>query len=194
LSLKDHEKALTYNLRALGYLNDKDPMIRFKGPILSYIGNNYYGIGDYIKSIRFLKESLDFFIYNNEVQIHGEALMTLGLAHQKINKLNIANSYFFEASVKFSEVIDLHKKNGYAKTDLSLTYQALSKIDSAQGNFRKSLENYKLYKIYHDSINYETNIKITERLEFVEQTAKKDKEIAELTNQNNIQELKSKQQ
>jgi len=117
---------------------------------------------------------------------------SLRFALDKFAKNKLA--LFKSALDKFYDHIENLKKNGNSKNDLSWSYRRISEIDSAQGNFEKSLANYKMYVAYKDSIDKETNIKISERIDFVKKTADQDKKITQLTNQNNIQSLKAKQQ
>ncbi len=80
------------------------------------------------------------------------------------------------------------------KLDIQFSYESLSRLDSAEGNFTKSLEHYKLYTLYKDSLlNEESNNQIS-RMKIQYETEKKDGEIDLLNKDNEIKSLELEQQ
>ncbi len=80
------------------------------------------------------------------------------------------------------------------KEELGETYELLSELYELTGNARKSLQNYKLYIQYKDSLlNAENTSKINE-LQIRYETEKKEQQIKALSQQARIQQLELKQQ
>jgi two-component system NtrC family sensor kinase len=70
--------------------------------------------------------------------ISGEIYWHLGSVYSKLNNYDIAKDYFEKA-------LKLLLSTGFAPKMIISTYESLSFIDSAQGYYQKSLENYKAY-------------------------------------------------
>lgn len=68
------------------------------------------------------------------------------------------------------------------------SYKALSEVDSAKGNHQLSLEHYKLYTLYKDSILNQENNKQMLQMKTLYETEKKEKEIVLLNKDKEIKE------
>jgi len=190
---KNYEKALTYFERGIKLI-EANPFLQHRHSMASYyLGQNYYYLKNYSKAITILENALEE-LKKSDGFDYVEALTFLGYSYKKNNQPVASNKALNLASKKFYSLIEECKKKRSYKNEVSWSYMRLSNIDSALGNFDKSLANYKLFKIYRDSINEETKFKISERLDFVRKTAEKDKRIDHLTNQNKIQLLEAEQQ
>ena len=151
----------------------------FKGHALYHLGAAEFYLGDYTEAIDRLQASLKI-LPDTDVETAADAYMSLGRTYEKINKAQEARMSFDNASEQYLTLIRIYKNNEVSKLTISAAYNSLARLDSVRGDFKSSLKNYKLYTAYKDSAVNETNIKVTERLELLEQTAKKDKEISEL--------------
>lgn len=68
------------------------------------------------------------------------------------------------------------------------SYKALSEVDSAKGNYQLSLEHYKLYTLYKDSILNQENNKQMLQMKTLYETEKKEKEIVLLSKDKEIKD------
>jgi tetratricopeptide (TPR) repeat protein len=82
--------------------------------------------------------------------------LAIGEVHIKLNNLNLARNYIQKG-------LDLNKEIGY-KEYFKGAYYILFEIDSIQKNWVSALMNYKLYRIYQDSLLEETNSKTIDSL------------------------------
>jgi len=73
------------------------------------------------------------------------------------------------------------------KSDIRDSYEFLSRLDSVEGNFAQSLEHYKMYTIYKDSLFNEEGNNQLAKLKIQYKTEKKDQEIELLNKDNELQ-------
>ena len=190
----DHSKAIRYMEKAIQVIERDTSLVnQHMGTAMTYLGTSYYYMKDYKKTIAVL-EKASALLAEEDFFNQGVTMAYLGYSYRKNNQPKLGNISFNKALKKFFASIEESKNDGNSKVDIGHAYSRIAEIDSAQGNFKKSLAHYKLHVAYEDSINEETNIKLVERLDFVRNTAEKDKKIDQLVNQNNIQRLKAKQQ
>jgi len=127
--------------------------------------------GNFKKAIAYLKESDKYRAKEEGDYGRAENLVFYG-------DLYYAMGNYVLAKKKYLECLKLAKKisNNYM---ISYGYEYLAKISEKTGNYKKALENSKLYCAYKDSlVNVETNKKIAE-LEIDYESEKKDRKIAE---------------
>ena len=98
-----------------------------------------------------------------------------------------------EGITNMEKSIELAKDFG-AKELLKNNYQSLAKAYQTSGQMEKSLEALNMYIIYNDSVFNETKSKDIAELQTKYETAKKDKEIANMDIENAIQSKKIQQQ
>jgi tetratricopeptide (TPR) repeat protein len=79
------------------------------------------------------------------------SLINLGTEHFHILKDNLAKKYFLEAKQIAEEINSIE--------DLKYVYEGLYKVDSSLGNYKASLNYYKLFIQYRDSILKDENEK-----------------------------------
>jgi len=84
----------------------------------------------------------------------------MAVIYNNIGGVYLGQLNFMEARKWYLKALIFGKTLG-AKETISLSYLSLSSVDSALGNYKNSLENYKMYIIYHDSLNNEENTKKT---------------------------------
>jgi len=70
----------------------------------------------------------------------------------------------------------------------------MMRLDSASGNYKKSLEDLKIYTIYKDSLLSEASLKQTTEMKAKYESEKNEKEIALLTKDNEIQTIEINKQ
>ncbi len=156
---------------------------------IAYVYNH---LGELYTFMKQWQKALD--MYHKTIQIQESIGDNEGLAYVKYD---LANLYFLtgewnkaqhhlEESIKLSRslnILDILQKS----------FLLLSKIDSVQGNNKKSLVNFKTYTQYKDTIyNQESSRQIAE-MQTKYETAKKEQEISKLQQEKNIQELKNKE-
>jgi tetratricopeptide (TPR) repeat protein len=153
MQLGDFAKALEYSLNALAIdssTNNKSGTAY----VLGNIGIIYESQGKYAEAL-----SYDL----RELKLEQEIGEYDNIA---VSEINIGYIYFLlknykQAGVYLNSSLDYSKKNG-DKLALKGDYFALAALDSAQGNFKTALEDYKRFLIYRDSlINQASTEKIT---------------------------------
>ncbi|WP_394746695.1 histidine kinase dimerization/phosphoacceptor domain -containing protein [Spongiimicrobium salis] len=185
---RDYNKALAHNLFALDLVNKDQSMSIYKGAIFNYVALNYSYLKMYDEAMLYHEKAIEI-LQNGDLARYGEALLNKGYTHLEMGQTAHANTNFDEASRHFLKFIGTQKskKENSAKEKISKSYKTLSVIDSLLGDFQKGFEHFKLYAVYKDSLAAETNLKITERLEFAKQNAEKNAEISQLALENNKQ-------
>lgn len=123
--------------------------IRSQYVIYNNIGDMHSRMGDYSSAMEKYHTSLKVFLSLKDEK--GMILSYFGIGNTLIN-LNRAK----ESKKWLFKALELSKKLD-AKEYIKISYKALSKADSITGAFVSSLENYKMYIIYHDSLNNEKN-------------------------------------
>lgn len=126
-------------------------------------------------------------------------LMSIAIYKEIGDKKNIASDYI-DICRTHLEQKQTNKAQLYADSALQLakeignmlfikeSYKALSEVDSANGNYQLSLEHYKLFTVYKDSILNQDNNKQMLQMKTIYETEKKEKEIELLNKDNAIQE------
>jgi len=107
----------------------------------------YYYFKDYDEAINILESALKEIEYKQGF-VYVETLAYLGYAYKNRSQFTASNKAFNLASKNFYDIIENLKKEGNLKNEIAFSYMRIAEIDSAQGNFKKSLANYKLFKAY----------------------------------------------
>ncbi len=113
---------------------------------------------------------------------------------------NLGNAYrlqknYSAASQYLRKGLLIAKENGNIQ-DIKYNYLSLATLDSAQGNFKQSLDHYKLYITYRDSLDNEENTRklVQQQLQFdfskKEALIKVEQEKKDVVNQQQLQKQK----
>jgi len=164
------------------------------GTISNGLANNYIGLRDYKKAIIEFNKSLAHHIEQDYTFREAGDLKGLGKANELMGNIKASKVYFKRASQRYLESIEYNKKANIKKEEISFAYLSLSNISAGKKQYEKSLDFYRNYVIYKDSLNDEQNIKIAERYDFAKTTAEKDVAITELEATNKIQQFKADKQ
>ena len=121
-----------------------------RGEVYSIQGKYDEALSNYLSALSFRKKNGDkkglASIYNN------------------LGKFYYQQHHFSEALMYYNDALLLSKEIGY-KYNIGETYLNLSLLDSALGNYKKSLEDYKMYMKYKDSLNNEASLEKTIRIQ-----------------------------
>jgi two-component system, NarL family, sensor histidine kinase UhpB len=148
----NNEKALEcyeISMRIRKQMGDKD-----------LIADSYSGFGGVYLRMKKYQGSLDSFnaalkLYMETGNMFGVAGVTfaIGEINLALKKYEVARDFFDKAMVIYKEVGD--------PTSLYYAYESYAKLDSATGNFKSALENYKQFIFYRDSsLNQENSNKL----------------------------------
>lgn len=112
------------------------------------------------------------------LKIRGEINDKIGVAssYSNLGSLFLDQNKIVEAKKYFIKSNEVSKEIG-SKLGISSTYFELSKCDSALGNWKESLDNYKLYKLYCDSIFNEEGLRKSIEVETRFKTEKQEAQI-----------------
>ena len=114
-------------------------------------------------------------------------------SYNDLGSINIHLANFQDARKYLEDGLALSKKIG-TKSSIQYSYECLSRLDSVEGNFAQSLEHYKMYTLYKDSLlNEESNNQIAQ-MKIQYETEKKNREIELLNKDNEIKALQLEQQ
>lgn len=145
-----YDEALSNYSVALGIRKDGGNK-RGEGYTLTGMGSTYILKKEYESANDNFVNALEIFIAISDKR--GIAGTYIDLANVNFNIQNFAesNKYYNQALPIALEV--------KSKDEITEIYAGLSALDSAKGNFQLSLEHYKLYIVYRDSMYNETNTK-----------------------------------
>jgi signal transduction histidine kinase len=112
----------------------------------------------------------------------------IGLYCKDIGKVYIGLSNISQAKEYLTKALSLSMEVNN-KENIRDTYEALSKLDSAEGNYRQSLVHYKLYTEYKDSMFNEIKSQQIAQMREQYESEKKDKKIVLLNSEKAMQAL-----
>lgn len=135
-------------------------------------GNNAYAAGDKITASKKYQEAyknyligLNYWKVNEELDPLAEIYNKIGFSELKLNLVSAAKQSF-QKGLQIAKSISLRE-------EVRDSYQGLSIIDSLKGDFRQSLDHYKTYILYRDSLNNEKTKKKTIQAELQYEADKK---------------------
>lgn len=135
-----------------------------------YYGDVYKQIEEFDKAIEYYHSSLELYLTEeNRFQVIN--LLTI------IGRLQLENDKPDDAISIAERVLDLSKKSGFLVQQRDI-YMLLSDIYKYQGDYETSLENYKNYTILLDSLYSSQVIQTMTRIEVLNETEIKEREIA----------------
>jgi serine phosphatase RsbU (regulator of sigma subunit) len=159
--------------------------------VYTNIGAVYLQQGNYSEALKNQLASLKI------TEATGDKL-SMCASYNNIGSIYVQQRKYAEAKEYYNKATELAKEIGY-KELLKESYKGLMQIDSANGNFKGAFQNYKMSKIYSDSLNNENVRKNTiqnqmnydfEKKEAVTEAEHK----SEIKNQNIISEEKNRKQ
>lgn len=163
--------------------------------------NIYYSLGliyldkeDYINAENYLKKSLVAHEGTDKYERQGDCLRLLGKIKNELDDDEQSKIFLNRASTMYKKSLKENKKRHINQSKIAKSYLGLYEVNLLNNNYKKSLENYKLYTVYQDSIDSARTLNVSERFAFFKEMTQKDKEIEVLQNQNEIQNLTAKRQ
>ncbi len=119
--------------------------------------------------------------------LHGLAITyhSVGLVHYRLK-------HYREAVQMLEQSVKIAGENHFTSA-LKDGYQTLYKVYREMGLFEQALNNFEKYKVLADSISGDTHRKTIAELQTVYETAQKEQQIANLTTENKVSELKARQ-
>jgi tetratricopeptide (TPR) repeat protein len=152
----DYEKALDYFTRALKLAEetgDKKSIALNNGNI----GLVYRNKENYSEALTFCQRSLEMNELMKNKNGIASQLNNIGTIYIKEHRLTEAEQYFKRAMIIAKEI--------GVKEWIKDNYRDLGRVDSARGDYRSALRNYKDFILYRDSLKNEENTKKQTQLE-----------------------------
>lgn len=153
---------------------------------LNNIGNLYIAQGDYTSAKKHLMAAM-------QLGTELEDLENLAFSYQHLGALALHTGQLVMAKENVEKSISISKQTGNKNTAM-YAYNLLARIDSTMGNYQQALVDYKLYKIYSDSLTTEEKEGIIADLKISYETERKDLEIQRLENERELQQSKLNKQ
>lgn len=178
------DSAVYYTQECLNYYESQGFTFEI-GTAYGTLGNVEFKRGNYEKAISYFKKALERFD-EKESQDYAGYLFNIGYAYNKIGKTQFALDYIERS-------LAIRKKLNIA-VDLRESYQGLAETYQRSGDYQKAFENLTLFQAYNDSVFNETKNKQLAELETQYQTEKKDKTIADLEKEKELQDLRAQKQ
>ncbi|WP_187176400.1 histidine kinase dimerization/phosphoacceptor domain -containing protein [Algoriphagus sp. AK58] len=181
---KDLDSAVVYAQKCLEFY-EPNGFTLDAGIIYGMLGNVEMEKENHKEAIGYFKRALDNFGDENPQESAGY-LFNIGIAFNKIGD--------YKSALEFIERSLAIRKNLNIPADLQESYQGLAETYQLMGNYQKAFENLTLYQAYKDSVFNETKNKQLAELETQYETEKKDKAIADLEQEKELQNLRSEKQ
>ncbi len=118
---------------------------------LNNIGTVYFNQGNYAEALKSHSAALKINEELGDKQQMAYSYINIGDDYIKLNKKNEASRYLNKGLSLAKEISSL--------SDIKNSYKCLADLDSVQGNFKQSLENYKMFINYRDSLINKENTK-----------------------------------
>ncbi|MBS4040888.1 MAG: tetratricopeptide repeat protein [Flavobacteriales bacterium] len=149
------------------------------------LGNVEFERKNYEQAITYFRKALEKF-NDKESQDYAGFLFNIGFAYNKLGNSKLAMDYLERSLV-------IRKKLNIA-VDLRESYQGLAEAYQRSGDYKKAFENLSLFQAYNDSVFNETKNKQLAEIETLYETEKKDKAIADLEKEKELQNLLAEKQ
>ncbi len=181
----NQEKALVYFQNALRIqveFGNKSSMAKCH----NNIGGIHMDLGNYQEAKKHFLEALTL---NEET---GSQAAVSG-SYGQLGKLSMFLGEYQSARMYLEKGLSIAQLVGNI-SNLSFIYRNIYLLDSAEGDFKQSLESYKLHNLYLDSLRGEESTNKISQLKLQYETEKKDQEIELLNKDNEIKSLQLSKQ
>ncbi|MCU0402467.1 MAG: tetratricopeptide repeat protein [Algoriphagus sp.] len=178
------DSAIVYAQKCLEFY-EPNGFVDEVGITYGMLGNVEFKKENYSEAIRYFQKALENFGDQNS-QSYAGYLFNIGFAYNKIGNSKAALEYIERSLVT-------RKKLNIA-VDLMESYQGLAETYQRIGDYKKAFENLTLYQLYKDSVFTETKNKQLTELQEQFESDKKDKAIAELEQERELQNLRTQKQ
>lgn len=155
------------------------------GDTYGTLGNIEFAKENYKEAINYFEKALSSF-EDQTSQGYAGYLFNIGYAYTKLGDYRSALENIYRS-------LEIRKPLNIIK-DLQESYKGLAETYQRMGNYQKAFENLTLYQAYKDSVFNETKNKQLAELETQYETEKKDKAIADLEQEKELQNLRSEKQ
>jgi two-component sensor histidine kinase len=149
------------------------------------LGNVAMKKKNYEEAISYFKKALLKF-ENKESDVYAGYQFNIGFAYSQMGDTKSALDYI-ERSLAARKKLNI-------LFDLQETYKGLADVYLQKGDYKKAFENLTLYQAYKDSVFNETKTKQLAEIETLYETEKKDKAIAGLEQEKELQNLRADKQ
>ena len=183
--LKQYEKARTFYKESL-VISHALGSKRTAGTALSSIGEILNALGQYDSALVYHQQALSIREQMSQREKTLLSLICVGETYMFLKKYPLATTHLLRA-------LSLSKEFR-SKPGLRDTYQKLSVLYSKQGNYQKAYEYHQLFAAMKDSVLNEETAKQFSELQTKYETGEKDKRIALLAKEKEIQQKESQQQ
>lgn len=175
-----YDESLVYLKRA-AELNRKLDNRHYMSNTTNNIGEVYAALNQHSKALEFYKQSL----------IYKEVLKDLrGISYTRSNMglSYLALKEYSQAQVQFQEAFSIAEKIG-SKNEAVKALRGIAETFESRGSYKEALSFYKKYKEYNDLFFNEQNRHKIAKMQSTYELEKKEKEIALLVKDNQIQNL-----
>jgi tetratricopeptide (TPR) repeat protein len=178
LAIGQYENAIAKYLEAIPLLEKAEQKQGLAG-LYANVGYIYGNLGQTEKALIYLRKSLVVF-------------------EEMKDRVSLANTHYLMGTVfiqqkKINLALELDKMTG-TLPGLKEEYKGLAYCDSVQGNWKSAFENYRLFKLYTDSLFNNESSKITAELNTKFETQKKESQIALMKSESDKKELLRKEE
>lgn len=180
----DLDSAVVYAKKCLDFY-EPNGFVDEVGLTYGMLGNVEFNRENYPEAIRYFQKALDNFGDENS-QNYAGFLFNLGFAYNKMGNPKGALDYL-ERSLAARKKLNI-------PADLMESYQGLAETYQKIGDYQKAFENLTLYQVYKDSVFNETKNKQLTELQELFESEKKDKAIADLEQEKELQNLRTQKQ
>ena len=171
-------------------ISERHNIKNYEFQLLQGIGYSYYNVKEYNKALSYFEKIVEIAEKGGKTATIVDSYRSLAGAYFYLNRYDESKAILEKAKGLTHELKGTPRN--YAI--MSVVYKYLSVIDSAQQDFKGSLENYKKYIALEDSISLQKQKEKIAEMEVAYETEKKDKEIELLTAENDLQKEYTKRQ
>jgi tetratricopeptide (TPR) repeat protein len=162
------------------------------------IANAYNNIGIIYKAQGNYAEALKNYLASLKIREAIDDKYGIAMSYNNLGETNLQLINTAKAKKYFEDALFLSKEIG-AKALIKINYIGLAEVDSAMGNYKSQIANYKLYILYRDSLDNEETRKKTIQSQMAYDFEKKEavaeaEHKSELKNQAIISEEKNRKQ
>ncbi len=185
----DYTRAKESIYKALDIIEQRD-LEKRKPAILGMISSLHMERGEYEKSSYYLSESLAIAEKKKDTFAMANVYCSLGKSYVKGKAFTKGKADLERAKLLFS-ALAMNQEGFNIRSEI---FKSLSLIDSALGDATSSLNYYKKYIAFRDSLKIKEQKQHMEEMELAHESDKKDREIELLSAENEVQHLKADQE